>query len=181
MRLFIGIELPAEIKQTLHEFQSEQRQLGINGAWKSLDNLHITLEFLGEIDLDKIPVLTETLTKVASNYGPFGLTIGGLGAFPSLNKPHTLWTAVGGNLTDLNSLKDELHRELKIKGFKLDERQFRPHITLASRIKLNNVDLYGIRTKILGEFIVVDVTLFESRPIHGKIVYIDLHKASFRT
>jgi 2'-5' RNA ligase len=177
MRIFIGVDLPAEIKQTLLRFQSELRYLGVDGFWKSLDNFHITLEFLGELERDKVSVLMESLTKVASKYRPFGLTIGGLGGFPSLNQAHTLWTAVSGNLVELNQLRDDLHHELKIKGFKLDERQFKPHVTLASRPKLGNRDLSVVKTKILGEYKVVEVVLFESRVIGGKRVYTDIFNA----
>jgi len=113
MRLFVGIDLPAEVKQTLLKFQSELRYLGVDGSWKSLDNFHVTLEFLGELELDRVSVLTDILKKVASNYKPFELTIGGLEAFPSLKKAHTIWTAVNGNLAELNRLKYDLHHELK--------------------------------------------------------------------
>lgn len=179
MRLFVGVDLPTEIKQTLLKFQSELRHLGVNGSWKLLDSLHITLEFLGELELDKILGLTETLTKVASNYRPFGLTIGGIGAFPSFKQPHTLWTAVSGSLTELNRLRQDLHHELKIKGFKLDERQFKPHITLASRPKLDNIDFSLVSTKILGGYMVAEVVLFESSAIDGKRVYTNLYRAGF--
>lgn len=179
MRLFVGVDLPAEIKQSLIKLQSELGHLGVSGFWKSIDNFHITLEFLGELEPDKVSVLTETLTKVASNYQPFGLNIGGLGAFPSLKQPHTLWAAVSGSLTKLNRLRCDLHHELKLEGFKLDERQFKPHITLASRPKLDNIDFSVVRTKILGEFMVAEVVLFESRAIGGKRVYTDLYRAGF--
>lgn len=85
MRVFVGIDLPIEIRRTLLEFQLELRQLGVKGSWKSLDNLHITLEFLGELEPNVIPTLNETLSKVARNYEPFTLGIGGLGGFPSIN------------------------------------------------------------------------------------------------
>jgi len=179
MRLFVGVDLPAEIKQTLLKFQSELRYLGVNGFWKSLDNFHLTLEFLGELEPDKISALTETLTNVASNYRPFGLTIGGLGVFPSLRQPHTLWTEVSGSITELNRLRSDLHHALKIKGFELDERQFKPHITLASRPKLDNIDFSVVQSKMLGTFMVGEAVLFESRAIRGKRVYTDLYRAGF--
>ncbi|GAB6151880.1 RNA 2',3'-cyclic phosphodiesterase [Desulfosporosinus burensis] len=181
MRLFIGVDLPTKIKQALLEFQSELRHLGVNGSWKSQDSLHITLEFLGELDSTMIPVLTETLTKVASNYSSFELNLGGVGGFPSLKRPHTLWTALNGGLTELNRLRDDLHLELKKKGFELEERQFKPHITLVSRPKLDNIDLSVVHIKKLGEFRVAEVVLFESRAIGGKRVYIDLYRADLET
>ncbi|MBC2729009.1 RNA 2',3'-cyclic phosphodiesterase [Desulfosporosinus sp.] len=181
MRLFIGIDLPVEIKHALVNFQSELRALGVNGSFKSQDNFHITLEFLGELGKDKIPVLNETISKVASNYKSFDLNISGVGAFPSFKRPHTLWTAVQGCLNELNSLRNELHRELQTKGFKLDERQFKPHITLASRPSLGTIDFSMVYTKKIGKFMVAEVVLFESRPVSGKRVYVSLFKAGLIT
>ena len=180
MRLFIGVDLPAEIKQALLDFQAELRRLGVKGAFKSQDNFHITLEFLGELDEDKIPMLTETLAKAARSNKPFDIKIAGLGAFPSFKRPHTLWTAVNGSLTELRRLRDDLHLELKNEGLKLDERQFKPHITLASRPILNNIDFSVVQSKKLGEFLVTDVVLFESRALGGKRVYLDLFRAGLQ-
>jgi len=63
----------------------------------------------------------------------------------------------------------------------LEERQFKPHITLVSRPKLDNIDLSVVHTKQLGEFRVAEVVLFESRAIGGKRVYIDLYRADLET
>ena len=174
MRLFVGINLPNEIKQTLLEFQTELRQLGVKGSWKSQDNFHITLEFLGELDFDNIPSITETLSKVARNHNSFKLNIGGLGAFPSINRPQTLWTAVSGSIYELNQLQNEIHIELARNGYILEDRKFKPHITLASRSKLDDLNLSVVQTKRLGEFRVVEVVLFESRSISGRRIYAEL-------
>lgn len=181
MRLFIGVDLSDELKQALLEFQFELRQLGVKGSWKSQENFHITLEFLGEIEPNTIHTLTETLSKVVRNHNPFTLNIGGLGAFPTFKRPHTLWTAVGGSLYELNRLRDELHLELAKKGFLLEDRQFKPHLTLASRPELDNLDLSVVQTKKLGEFLVAEVVLFESKAIQGKRIYTDLFRACLET
>ncbi len=179
MRLFIAVDLPVEIKQALLKLQSDLKQLGINGFWKSPDNFHITLEFLGEIDPNKVAALTETMSIVVRHYKPFNLSITGIGAFPSLKKPHTLWTAVSGSLKELERLKQDLHHELKSNGFKLDERKFKPHISLASRPILDKIDLSAVRSKMLGEYMVTEIVLFESKVIRGKRVYLDLFRAGF--
>jgi 2''-5'' RNA ligase len=178
MRLFIGIDLPDEQKQTLLEFQSELRHHGVNGLWKSEENFHITLEFLGELESNTLSIITEILSKGAENHKRFNLNLGGLGAFPSFIRPHTLWTGVGGSLNELQQLRNEIHTELAKKGFLLEDRGFRPHITLASRPKLNDIDLSVFQTKKLGEFNVGEVVLFESRAIRGKRTYTNLYGAS---
>lgn len=176
MRLFVGIELSGELKQTLLEFQSKLKELGVRGLWKSVENFHITLEFLGEIDPNAVPLLKEVLSKGTKNIKPFNLYLGGVGAFPSFRRPHTLWTAVGGDLKELQRLRDDVHLELSKNGFELEERKFKPHITLASRPVLDDIDLSAIQSIKLGEFLVEDVILFESRAVRGKRVYTDLHR-----
>lgn len=177
MRLFIGIDLPEELKKALLAFQSELKEMGVKGSWKAQENLHITLEFLGELEPRTLPILTETLTQVVRNHQPFSLNVGGLGAFPSFKRPHTVWTSISGGLMELNELKDELHYELALKGFGLEDRTFKPHLTLASRPELADLDLSSAQTKKLGEFHVEEVVLFESKAIHGKRIYTDLVRA----
>ena len=178
MRLFVGIDLPYELKENLLQFQSELRSLGVKGSWKSKENFHLTLEFLGELDQENIITLTEALSKVARHNKPFKLGLGGIGVFPTMTRPHTLWTAPTGSLSELSRLRDEIHLELVKNGFVLENRQFKPHITLASRPILDDVDLSIVHTKMLGEFDVTKVALFESKAIRGRRIYTVLHDAS---
>jgi len=171
MRLFVGIDLPKNIKQNILNFQSELRQMGIDGFWKSVDNFHLTLEFLGESDPGGIPKITEVLQKAAGNRKPFILQLGGIGGFPSLKRPHTLWTAVTGNVTELHGLRADIHSGLLHIGFELEERPYSPHMTLASHPKIMCSDFLVSQTKQLGEFNVNDVKLFESVVIRGKRTY----------
>ncbi|AFM42183.1 2''-5'' RNA ligase [Desulfosporosinus acidiphilus SJ4] len=176
MRLFIGIDIPDILKHSLLTFQSELKRLGINGSWKSKDNFHITLEFLGELDAIVIPDITDRMSIAAQHSQAFRLEIGGLGVFPSYKRPHTFWTAVGGNLPELFRLRDELHALLAQKGLRLEDRKFKPHITIASRPNFNDIDLSSLKTKNLGEFTVNEVTLFESVVLQGKRIYQPLNQ-----
>lgn len=161
-------------------FQSELKERGIKGSWKDRENFHITLEFLGEIEPNTLPILTETLSQVAKNHQSFRLNVGGVGAFPAWKRPHTVWTSVGGELRELNKLRDELHHELAQKGFILEDRSFKPHLTLISRPELDHLDLASVQTKLLGEFLVREVVLFESKVIRGKRIYTHLFEESLK-
>ncbi|MGC7873593.1 RNA 2',3'-cyclic phosphodiesterase [Desulfosporosinus sp. SYSU MS00001] len=177
MRLFIGIDIPAELKRSLLSFQSELRGLGVDGSWKSADNFHITLEFLGELDPEVVPIIIESMSLAAKNRRSFKIDIGGLGVFPSYKRPHTLWTGVGGNLTELNQLWEAIRALLVNKSFTLESKKFKPHITLASRPNLKPIDLSSLMTKKLVEFTVKEVTLFESIVLQGKRTYKSLYLA----
>ncbi len=171
MRLFVGIDLPKKLKQTLVGFQSELRQIGVKASWKSPENFHLTLEFLGELRPSSVPIIVKALIKGAEESKPFHLSVGGFGAFPSLARPRVLWTGMGGSLTKLNVLQANLHQELLKSGFTLENRDFKSHITLASRPELPKIDLLSVKEKLLGEFLVSDFALIESREICGKRIY----------
>ena len=179
MRTFVGIELPDKMKRNLLALQSQLKQHGVHGSWKSAENFHITLEFLGDLEPDAVPMITDTLSKVARNQKPFSLTIGGLGAFPSFKRPHTLWAAVGDGSNELCSLREKIHRSLTRSGLVLEKRNFVAHVTLSSRPKLDNKDLTFFMNKEIGRLDVEDVVLFESRIIEGKRMYPVLFKAPF--
>jgi 2'-5' RNA ligase len=178
MRLFIGIVFTPEIKRNILYFQSELKQMGLAGYWKAEENFHLTIEFLGEMQPQVVPVISSILKQAAVNKQPFTLGLEGLGGFPSLNRPHTLWTAVSGDRAELLRLRDDIHRSLLHQGFKLEERPFKPHLTLASRPVLGYTDLTALQTRKLGVFEVKDVILFESRVIRGKRTYTGLSGAS---
>jgi 2'-5' RNA ligase len=176
MRLFVGIDLPDQLKETLVSFQSELRQLGVKSFWKSQENFHLTLEFLGELEPGKVPGIFNTLIKGAAQIKPFLLKVVGLGAFPSLIRPRVLWTGIGGNLIELNKLQANLHHKLLEAGFILENRAFKSHITLASRPELPETNLANFKEKIFGEFLVSEFALIESKVIRGKRIYTAIEK-----
>ena len=167
----MGIDLPKQLKQTLVEFQSELQQLGVKAFWKSQGNFHLTLEFLGEIESGRVPVIHNALIKGAEKSKPFHLSVGGLGAFPSLARPRVLWTGINGSLTELNILQTNIHHELLESGFNLENRDFKSHITLASRPELPKMNFLSFNGKLFGEFLVSDLAIIESKVIRGKRIY----------
>lgn len=176
MRLFVGIDLPGQLKEELVKFQSELKQLGVKAFWKSPENFHITLEFLGELESGNVPVISNALNKGAKQSKPYYLKVVGLGAFPSLIRPRVLWTGVNGNLIELNKLQANIHHELLDSGFTLENRAFKSHITLASRPELPRTNLANFKEKVFGEFLVSEFALIESKVIRGKRIYTAIKK-----
>jgi len=179
MRLYIGIDLPHQVKQMLHQFQLRLKELGVTGAWKVPEYFHITLEFLGELPPESIPVLVQIIEVVISDKKKFKLHIDKPGAFPSFNRPHTLWAGVAGNTAQLDELWSELHEQLERKGFVLQKAPFRPHITLLTRPKVlpPDLDSFPFRNK---SFTLSEVILFESRVEEGRRVYPQLYHAKLK-
>jgi 2''-5'' RNA ligase len=176
MRLFVGIDLPEQLKEELVKFQSDLKKLGVKASWKAQENFHLTLEFLGELESSKVPIIYNALIKGAGQSKPYHLKVVGLGAFPSLIRPRVLWTGIGGNLIDLNKLQANIHHQLLKSGVTLENRAFKSHITLASRPELPKINFTHFKEKVFGEFLVTDFALIESKVIRGKRIYTAIEK-----
>ena len=176
MRLFIGLDIPEKIKSSLAQLQESLKNNGVKGHWKRTENMHLTLEFLGELEPSTTPVLSEIINKVANQHHSFKLSIENLGAFPSFTRPHTLWVGSGKGVDKLIDLQQLLHSELLSAGFKLDARSYKPHFTIASKPQIFGIDLSSYKDVNIGCFSVNELILYESKVEQGKRVYNALYK-----
>src|SRR5437764_10558000 len=128
MRLFFALPLPSEMKEKLRPTLDEARKESAGGVgFTKLEQLHFTLAFLGEQPRpDEALVAGESLREVAA----FDLVLSGVGAFPSTMRPRVLWIGVTGGASQLIAAAERLRGALEQHGFKLEERNFRPHLTL---------------------------------------------------
>src|SRR5688572_27776345 len=103
--------------------------------------LHITLKYLGHVQDDVVPRIRDHLVLAARSSVPFELRVQGLGAFPSLHHPRTLWAGVAHS-APLEWLQSAVEREIAPLGFETDARPFHPHITLGRvRVALPDEEL----------------------------------------
>jgi RNA 2',3'-cyclic 3'-phosphodiesterase len=101
--------------------------------WTNLDNIHITLVFLGDTEDKMIDPISTKLGNNCSASGKFRLTIRGLGLFRNLKDPRIIWTGIDPS-SDLINLNKSIITGIKEAGIKVEERPFNPHLTLG-RIK----------------------------------------------
>ena len=104
--------------------------------WTSLDNIHITLAFLGDTEENMIKVIDSKLKDKCEGSGKFEVILKGTGAFKSYNDPRVLWTGIelSQELEILNKLIIDAVTEA---GITIEGRPFRPHLTLG-RVKFVN-------------------------------------------
>ncbi len=102
--------------------------------WVKRENIHITMNFLGDTDPDVIETQAEAIQKVVNLYPPFKLGTTDSGVFPHANEPRVLWVATAPYDNTLVEFKRTLDKELIQLGYHLDKRPFQPHITLG-RVK----------------------------------------------
>ena len=139
IRCFVAIEIPETIQDLLISVQDELKTKICGASWVKRGNLHLTLRFLGDVAPDQIGVIKNVIEQVAGNYPPFSMQIGGIGAFPNPTRPRVIWAGVKTSVAEITTIVQEINIELSCRGRPLDEKLFRPHITLA-RLK-GRIDL----------------------------------------
>ncbi len=96
-RTFVAIALPADVRKALSELRVQMGpQEADSVRWTRAEGIHLTLRFLGDIDVDLIPAISERLSDAAAKSGPFALGVAGVGAFPSLRRPRVFWAGLSG-------------------------------------------------------------------------------------
>jgi RNA 2',3'-cyclic 3'-phosphodiesterase len=129
LRLFFAIELPAEVRAALGRLRGDD----LAYRWVEPGALHVTLAFLGEQPESRVAQLEDIASAATRGSTPGTLKIGQPGSFGSRGAPRVLWIGLDGDVAKLLQLQAQLSDGLKQAGFGLEEREWRPHITLARR------------------------------------------------
>lgn len=131
IRSFIALDLSADVLQKLEEVnrQIKPRLPGAAVRWVAVKNIHLTLKFLGDVSESNLPVLYEILRREAEKQAAFEIQVGGLGAFPSVNRPRVIWIGVEAP-AELAALQHGIDVETARIGYAGEERDFSPHLTL---------------------------------------------------
>jgi 2'-5' RNA ligase len=104
-----------------------------NIKWVDPANIHITLAFLGDTEEKRIKTIAQMLEGECARFHEFEFLLAGTGVFKNYWDPRILWAGIQSaeRLIQLNNIIAE---GLKLNGFEIEDRQFRPHLTLG-RIK----------------------------------------------
>ena len=124
IRLFAAIAIPGDIGEGL-----ARTQQGVAGArWSPLENLHVTLRFVGAVSENKADDLDAELGAIGG--AAFDLMLEGVGEFSDGQGPRALWAGVEGGAS-LRRLAARCETAARRAGLARDARAFRPHVTLA--------------------------------------------------
>ena len=133
LRLFVALELPAEVRAALGAIAARLRAAGGHGVrWTDPNGIHLTLKFIGEIEAERLGAIRGALAGVHSAHA-MEATFRGTGWFPNARHPRVLWAGVEAG-PELAALAAEVECVLEPAGIAREGREFRPHLTLA-RIK----------------------------------------------
>lgn len=129
-RIFIAINLPNDIKKQLDSYKNKWRELSVK--WINIDNMHITLEFLGNITSEELGEVCVAVKEVVLEHNSFNISLKKVLYWPPGKIPPQMIWVKGEGSKELSSLKTDLQKSLlKIIRFAPGARVILPHITLA--------------------------------------------------
>jgi len=178
-RLFIGIK--TDVSPNLLKTITHHKQLLKDSKikWSPIENLHITLRFLGTTPAYYIKSLSQALDNLAILSQPFTLAFTHTGYFGE-QKPRVLWLGIEKS-QQLNTLFESLADALDQLGFANENRLYMPHLTLGRIKQIADMNTLNNLTKSqelgIPPFTVKQISLFESISTDNGPVYKILHSA----
>ena len=120
MRLFIAIDFDDGMRRALQDVQEDMRSAGLQGRFSPIENLHLTLAFIGEYNYpDEILDIIDGIP-----FEPTDIRLDRMGRFDDL-----YWVGIADN-PELSKYVKRLRKELSDHGIPIDRKKFSPHITV---------------------------------------------------
>ncbi|MBI5355273.1 MAG: RNA 2',3'-cyclic phosphodiesterase [Candidatus Aenigmarchaeota archaeon] len=148
MRCFIGIAASTKLKDSIYELIEEIRPI-LHAKFVEKENLHLTLNFLGELREDEVNSVKETINNV--NVSRFFIGLHGLDCYPSPMRARVLWIGITEGRGELEAL---------LKNFRGNT----PHMTIARFNEPINATsiVNNYSTHYFGRMEINEIVLFQS-------------------
>ena len=132
IRAFIAVPLPHPLLRKLGALQRKlERQMPPRSVrWVRPEGIHLTLQFLGDTNVDRIPDIERALAVVARHAPACTFAVGRLGCFPNPCRPRVIWVGVEEPTGRLARLRDAIEEVMAAFGYEPEGRRFAPHLTL---------------------------------------------------
>ncbi len=178
VRSFIAIKMPNKLVESLGRLYELLQRDRLPMRLVDLQNVHLTLAFLGEVEEKLLEDLQPVLRQEVAKIQPFSVRLEGLGAFNSWAKARVLWIGCGGPTDFLENLHFHIREACFKIGFLLEVQEFSPHITIArSNHWIPLVVSEQCKVYKVGTLTIDTVTLIRSDLTPNGAIYTDV--ASF--
>lgn len=134
MRLFVAARITTEIQNQVGDFLEQFHKLPGRVKWVEPHNIHITLKFLGEAEINELDGIKKAVASSASGFGAFEVSLQQCGVFPNMRAPRVFWIGINDPQKRLTSLAAKIDSNMTPLGFDPEKRAFSPHLTLG-RVK----------------------------------------------
>ena len=130
VRSFISIDLEdQQILSRVASIISSLQALGGDFKPVEVENIHLTLKFLGNVSTTRLADVKSSLKQLT--FPSFLAEIKGAGAFPNLNHMNVIWVGVDEGWSQVEQIFEQVEKLLSSLGFRRENRPFSPHITIA--------------------------------------------------
>lgn len=172
MRLFIGILFPEEVLNEIMKISHRLKVASTRGNFTFKENLHLTLAFLGEIEPYRLKELEACMNEI--EWEPFPIELKEIGQF-SKKDGDIYWIGVRES-QELINLQSSLVKCLQREGFSIENRPYKPHLTIGRRIRIQkDFSTEELSQKLpLIRFEVDSINLMHSHRIEGRLTYTSL-------
>jgi 2'-5' RNA ligase len=185
LRTFIAVEIDSAVRSKAAELIKILQAARADVKWVEPHNLHLTLQFLGDVPEREIAQVCDAVQCGAGEVDPFPLEIHSTGAFPNLGKPRTLWLGAKTGSDQMADLHDHVALAMADLGYQDEDRRFQTHLTIGRVKSPKNVALLGPILRqhadfAAGTFTVRQTVVFSSRlerggPVYEKLAIAPLH------
>ena len=160
MRLFVAVQLSDEMKKAITGTMHDLKQKGVRGNYTPMQNLHLTLAFIGETD--QPGAVKEALKGIS--FKPFKLAFSEMGTFGDL-----LWVGIKGN-QGLSGAAKAVRDALDAAGIAYDRDKFTPHITIVRKSSGNWKQIPAPKGEMMVKKISLMKTTFrDGRPVYSEV------------
>lgn len=164
IRAFFAIGLPKSLQQQLASIISllEKQFTADDICFIKPQNLHITLQFLGKLQLEDLTTLIHHAGQEVKNFSAFAIEFGSMELFPSTDPAKVISIAIKFN-PQLTTLANTIGTAIITTGYDIDARAFRAHLTIGRIQRAHPITLPHINLA-LPNLLVNQVILFQSEP-----------------
>ena len=182
IRIFIAVELPQKIHDSLKQLQDALRDSMPDVRWTKSGNIHLTLKFLGDVEISRIEAISKALTDITCQFTSFTTSLANIGAFPNSRKPRIVWVGLEKGADELVKMAGQIEDSMKRLGFLREKRRFNPHLTVGRIRRLEHPAamteaLEQSRVGEVGEFTVQRISLIKSQLDTAGSIYTTLFEA----
>ena len=160
---FIGIQIPLDLSSHVEEIRSDYRLRETYKVIPHIQDLHVTLLYLGSVSENKLHILNEQLASIANDYSSFSLTIDGISYFGSQSTPRVIFLSVE-DLPQLNKLQHDIAEIVENVLNKPKNDNFTPHITIAKKWRGTDNFTFNTEKRKPIEISVPNFSLFKIEP-----------------
>lgn len=171
MRTFLAVPCADAVAPRVCQLMEALGQFSSQVKWVEPENLHLTLKFFGNIDDQDLVQIIRAVQPIIESTAPMFVQFAGAGAFPSVDRPRTLWVGLTAGGEQLSAFQSELDKALARRGYPAERRKFHPHLTVGRvRDGHDQADM-GRALRSLSDFEVGESTLDEVELIASQLQY----------